>query len=365
MNRNPLLQAAWRVGLLLTCVSCVAAETAEKVYVALEGEGAVAVVDPLSRQVVHRIDLTETVGAESISRAPHNVQVAPDGKSVWVTANAQGHHGHAGEAQESGAPPSPDQVIVIDPVSDVVVRRIDVAPMAHLSHVVVAPDGKTAFVNAQNLHRIYRIDTSHGRILGFTGVAGLGPHGMRLSPDGRQGFLAMLDGRSLGILDAQTGGMTVVPLGGAAVQAGITADGRTAVASVYDTKQVALYDVASRTLAYVDLPGDAKGPVQLYPTPDSRFLYVADQGVYFGQPAGDRCYKLDLAGRRVIKAIPAGHAPHGVVVSADGKFVYLSNLLSDDVSVIDTRSDVEVARIPVGREPNGISAWSAQSGGTP
>ncbi len=363
MNRMSLSGAALCAGLLVSCC-CVAAAPAEKAYIALEGEGALAVLDTQSRQVVRRIDLTEPRDGAAVVRAPHNVQVAPDGKSVWVTANAHGHHGHDSDAQES-APPPADQLIVIDPASDTVVRRIDVAPMAHLSHVVISPDGQTAFVNAQNLHRIYRIAAAEARVLGFTGVAGQGPHGIRLAPDGSRGFLAMLDGKSLGILDARSGGMTLVPLGGAAVQAGITADGRTALASVYDAKQVALYDVASRTLAYVDLPAQAKGPVQLYPTPDSRFIYVADQGFYFGQPMGNRCYKIDLAGRQVVKAIPAGQAPHGIVISADGKFAYVTNLLSDDVSVIDTGSDTEVARIPVGREPNGISLWSAQFGGTP
>jgi YVTN family beta-propeller protein len=364
MLKRILMSGAVLCSGLLVSQSCVAAAPAERAYIALEGEGALAVLDTQSRQVVRRIDLTDTVGAESISRAPHNVQVAPDGKSVWITANAHGHHGHDSDAQAPMFPPS-DQLIVVDPATDMVIRRIDIAPMAHLSHVVISPDGRTAFVNAQNLHRIYRIDTTNGHILGFTGVAGLGPHGIRLAPDGSRGFLAMLDGKSLGILDAQSGGMTVVPLGGAAVQAGITADGRTAVASVYDTRRVALYDVGSRTLAYVDLPAEAKGPVQLYPTPDSRFIYVADQGVYFGQPTGNRCYKIDLSTRQVVKAIQAGQAPHGIVISADGKFAYVTNLLSDDVSVIDTASDAEVARIPVGREPNGISLWSAQFGGTP
>ena len=359
--------------ILMSCVvlcgsfaslSCAAATPTEKAYIALEGEGVVAVLDTQSRQIVRRIDLTEPGDGAPVVRAPHNVQVAPDGKSVWVTANGHGHHGHDSDLQQSGPPPT-DQVIVIDPRTDAVVHRIDVAPAAHLSHVVVSPDGQTAFVNAQNLHRIYRIAAADARVLGFTGVAGLGPHGIRLAPDGSRAFLALLDGNSLGILDTRSGGMTVVPLGGAPVQAGVTADGRTALASVYDAKQVALYDVASRSLAYVDLPAEAKGPVQLYPTPDSRFVYVADQGFYFGQPAGNRCYKIDLAGRQVVKAIPAGQAPHGVVISADGKFAYLTNLLSDDVSVIDTGSDTEVARIAVGKEPNGISLWSERFGGTP
>jgi YVTN family beta-propeller protein len=292
------------------------------------------------------------------------VQVAPNGKSVWVTANLHGHHGHAEAGHEEGDPVL-DQVIVIDPAADTIVQRIGVAAMAHLSHVVIAPDGRTAYVNAQNQNRIYRIDAEKFQIQGFTGVSGQGPHGIRLAPDGRKAYLAMLQGRSLGIMDTVSRGMTYVPLGGAAVQAGVTPDGKIAMASIYDTKRLALYEVNGGKLSFVDLPAEAKGPVQLYPTPDSRFVYLADQGFYFDQPVGDKVYKIDLGSRQVVKTIAAGQAPHGVVVSSDGGSAFVTNLLSDDVSVIDTDTDQEAARIPVGKEPNGISLWSAGSGGTP
>jgi len=49
----------------------------------------------------------------------------------------------------------------------------------------------------------------------------------------------------------------------------------------------------------------------------------------------------------------------------DGRFAYVTNLISDDLSVLDLETDREVARLPVGREPNGISLWNRQSGGAP
>lgn len=351
-------------GLIAFALPVLAAQPSEKAYIALEGEGKVAVLDTQARQVIRRIDLTETHAGKPVVFAPHNVQVAPNGKSVWVTANIHGHHGHA-EADLDPRAPVLDQVIVIDPATDIIVQRIGVASMAHLSHVVVTADGRTAYVNAQDQHRIYRIDTEDFRVYRFTGVFGQGPHGIRLAPDGSHAYLAMLQGRSLGIMDTTSGGMSYVPVGGAAVQAGVTPDGKIAMATVYDTKRLALYDVGGRNLAFVDLPAEAKGPVQLYPTPDSRFVYLADQGYYFDQPVGDKVYKIDLGSRQVVKTIAAGQAPHGVVVSPDGMQALITNLLSDDLSVIDTGTDREVARIPVGKEPNGISLWSAVSGGTP
>lgn len=364
MTIKTTLRALAGATLITAALTAAASELTEKAYIALEGEGKIAVIDTHSRQVIRQIDLTETLDGQAAGLAPHNVQVAPNGQSVWVTANRQGHHGHDEGNTDQGTP-ALDQVIVIDPATDTIVQRIGIAPMAHLSHVVVSPDGATALVNAQNQQRIYRIDTSTFQIRGFTGVKGQGPHGIRFAPNGVLACVAMLEGRNLGLLETQTGGMSYVPVGGAAVQAGVTPDGKLAMASIYDTKRLALYDIAGKRLSFVDLPTEARGPLQLYPTPDSRSVYLADQGFYFDQPVGDTVYKIDLGSREVVKTIPVGQAPHGVVVAADGKTVYITNLASNDLSVIDTATDQEVARIPVGKEPNGISLWSADTGGTP
>jgi YVTN family beta-propeller protein len=43
----------------------------------------------------------------------------------------------------------------------------------------------------------------------------------------------------------------------------------------------------------------------------------------------------------------------------------ITNLVSDDLSIIDLATDQEIARLPVGDEPNGVSVWNKQIGGTP
>ena len=139
------------------------------------------------------------------------------------------------------------------------------------------------------------------------------PHGLRISPDGKMAYIAMLKGKSIGVLDIEKMTLSYVPLKGAAVQAGVTPDGKYALASVYDTKSLAVYDIASQKLSYVDLPKEAKGRVQIYPSPDSRYVYVVDQGYYFNQPNSDLVYKIDLQEMKVVQTIKGGtvHARRG------------------------------------------------------
>jgi YVTN family beta-propeller protein len=44
-----------------------------------------------------------------------------------------------------------------------------------------------------------------------------------------------------------------------------------------------------------------------------------------------------------------------------GARAYVTNLLGDDVTIIDTDTNREISRIPVGDMPNGISIWSGGS----
>jgi len=327
-------------------------DIAQKIYVAIEGEAKIAVIDPVEGAVIKNISIA--------GFSPHNVQVSPDNKTVWVTGNSAGH-GHSLlpiKSANADTGEIPDEVIVIDPIRDAVIKRIQIGAGIHLAHVVLTPDSRYAYVTAQVQGMIYKIDVkSYGVIKSIATGENSEPHGLRISPDGRFAYVAMLGNKSLGVVDLKTDRFSEVPLGGASVQTGITPNNKFVVVSLYDTKQLAVYRVSDGSISYIDLPATSKGPIQMYPTPDSRFIYLADQGYYFSQPSSQWVYKIDIETRKVIKEIKAGKAPHGVVVSADGKFVYVTNLLSGDVSVIDTARDEEVKTIKVGKEPNGISIW--------
>jgi len=342
----------------------------EKVYVAIESEGTVAVIDTASRQFLKRIDLVVDSHGEGGPRTPHNVQVAPDGSAVWVTANRAMHGGGQAEGHEGlghGKVEAPaDEVIIIDPATDSVTHRIPLAPGLHLAHVVVAPDGSRALATAQNESAIYEIDAREYRVIRkIQAPAGSQPHGLRFSTDGKQAFIALLGAKSLGVLDVASGTLRPVVVNGAPVQTAVTPDGKFALASLYDTRRIAVYEIATQTMRYVDLLGAARGPVQLYPTPDSRYVYVADQGHYLNQPDSEWVYKVDLQQLRTLWAIRAGNAPHGIVIDKAGQHAYVTNLTGNDLSIIDLRQDREVVRLPVGTEPNGISLWNRNSGGTP
>jgi YVTN family beta-propeller protein len=360
--------------LVLLFLAACAPQATEKIFVANEQDGSVSVIDAATLKELSRVSLAEQHDGRWIWYETHNVQVVDD--LVLVTANVRhdeeaehtmssGEHEMAGASfvfptgirfveahEEEEAAGHPDQLIMLDAKSHRILKRFDLGIDAHLAHVV--SDGTFAYVTATDADKVYKVDLADGTTFSYPLPKGSMPHGLRLTPDIKTAVIAGMNNALL-LLDLDTGKVATVPLPGKGVQAAVV--GNTAFASVYETKQVAAYDLDTQTLSLIDLPPEAKGPIQLYPTPDGQFLYVADQGAYFDQPAGKNTYKIDLAGKKVIAAIDTGNAPHGVVVSQDNR-VWITNLNGNSVSVIE--NDAKIQEIPVGKAPNGITFWSAQ-----
>jgi YVTN family beta-propeller protein len=322
-----------------------------KVYVADEGSGTISVIDEADATRVATIDLADDHG----EYGPHNVQVAPDGRSVWVAAPpAAGHTGHGGAE-------APEQAIVIDPARDRVIGRVELGVDLHVAHVVVDDAGEHAYVTANEGNAVLDIDAQGLTVVGrFDLGADHGPHGMRLCAG--KLYVANMTAMSLSIVDPATGTVDEVALGGIAVQTACVPGGRWVFVSLYDTREVVRYEVATGELVRIALPSGSEGPVQLYPSPDGTRLYVCDQGILLDRPASNRVYEVDVATATVAATIEVGRGAHGVVVSEDGTRAYVTNIAEATVSIVDTASRAVVSTVPVGASPNGIGHWHVTGG---
>lgn len=311
------------------------------VYVAEEDEGKITVINPLENKVVGSIVISDHHSSQ-MGLMPHNVQVAPDGKSVWVTATA-----HDGGDME--------QVIVIDPVANhSILKKINVGVNQHLGHIVLDTASTYAFATANEAGQVIQIDAkTYTEVKRYNLGATYEPHGLRYSKGNL--YVANMGAKSMSIINISSGQIDEVPLGGMAVQTAVTPDGKYAFASLYDTKEVAMYDIQTKQVIKIALPAGALGPIQLYPTPDNKLLYVCDQGGVGTDPVSNKVYVIDIAASSVTNTIDVGNAAHGVVVSNDGQSVYVTNSKSNTVSVIDVATQKVTHTISVGEAPNGIS----------
>ena len=101
-------------------------------------------------------------------------------------------------------------------------------------------------------------------------------------------------------------------------------------------------------LRSVELERGEGKPVGVVVSPDGRRIYVANG-------ATGVVTVLDAGTLKAVGRIPVGRRPWGLALSRDGRWLYAANGLSDTVSVIDARAGKAVASIRVGKRPWGLA----------
>lgn len=295
------------------------------VWVAAEGTDALTLLDGATGDVI-----TTVAGIA----APHNVQGTPDGDGVWVTGTGGVVRVDAASLAALAAAPSGD----------------------HPAHVVAGADG-TVWATATGDGAVYehtptlRRSTRH--------ALGGGPHGIRLSPDGRFAAIANLRAGRLDLIDlagaqgprpARGSWLRSIRVGPSPVQVAVSADSSTVFVSVAGTHEVVRVDVESAAITgRVTVPS---APAQVWVT-STGLLLSADQGTE--ADPGSTLSLIDTESMEVVDTVPTGSGPHGIVVDEDETRAWVTNTFDDSVTVVDLEERAAVETVLVGGSPNGIT----------
>jgi YVTN family beta-propeller protein len=135
------------------------------------------------------------------------------------------------------------------------------------------------------------------------------------------------------------------------VQVGFSPDGNFVYFSLNGENALGKVEVATRTL--VGKVSVGNGPIQVFVTPDNKYVLVANQGTE--ENPGTTVSIVDTKTFTVVSTIETGQGAHGVVIDPSGRYAYITNIYDNTVSVIDIAKKAVVATIPSGNAPNGIS----------
>jgi len=284
-----------------------------------------------------------------------------------------------------------DTVDVIDQRTFRIVEHFAVGGLPQ--HVVPAWDLQTLYVTNDTGNSLTTIDPHTGRPGRTIPVAD--PYNMYFTPDGRYAIVVAERLARLDFRDSHTFRLhRSVPMPCRGVDhLDFSADGSYALASCEFSGQLVKLDVArERVLGALALPGGSM-PQDVKLSPDGRVFYVADM-------MGGGVWEVDGDLLRVLGFIRTGAGAHGLYVSrderylyvtnrsagtisvvsfrrrrvlatwripggspdmgnvsADGKVLWLSGRYSGEVYAISTANGRLLARIPVGRGPHGLCVW--------
>ncbi|MFC0810807.1 DUF305 domain-containing protein [Paracoccus panacisoli] len=314
-------------------------QTGGTVYSANEGGNSISAID-LGTGSVETVD---------VGVSPHNVDLTPDGNLLLAVGRPAADHAH-GSADDGHADTDAGGgvLVVLDPERlSQPVATLEVG--AHPAHVVADGNGR-AYASLSGGNEIAVVDLAAASVIERI-ATGAYPHGLRLSPDESELYVANVEDGSVSVIDTQDlTEVARIPVGAAPVQVGFTPSGDQVYVSLRDENRVAVIDTSSREVTNrIDV---GPNPIQMFATPDGAYVYVANQGT--DAEPNDTVSVIDTATGEVVKTITTGGGAHGVSASADGAYVFVTNIADDTVSIIDVESQDVVRTVPVGDRPNGI-----------
>jgi DNA-binding beta-propeller fold protein YncE len=189
-------------------------------------------------------------------------------------------------------------------------KALHLPQCAGVDHMDYSADGRRALVSCEFAGRMVVVDLMRERALQTISLSATAmPQDVKLSPDGRTFYVA----------DMASGGVWLID---------------------------------AHTMKKIRFQPTGKGAHGLYPSRDSKVLYVSNR-------AAGTISVISFTTRRPIHTwhIPGGGSPDMGGVSANGRVLWLSGRYNAEVYAISTTTGRLLHRIPVGQGPHGLCVW--------
>jgi YVTN family beta-propeller protein len=256
---------------------------------------------------------------------PHNLAVAPDQRSYYVTVAHGTPYGSLWKLAAAG---------------DTLLGRAQVELFP--TTIGLTPDGQFAFVANSDFHgdhpRVNVISVVHTATM--TKITDLPacdmPHGVKPNHRGTRVYISCMHSDEILELEVATFGIkrrVATGSGHAPAHAAATDPGPTHHAGA----------PAPSGPSAPPSPGKECAPTFISVSPDDRRLYVACN-------YGNSLQVWNAADLTLLKEIPVGKGAYNVEPSADGKLVIVTNKKDQSVSLIDAGSLRETARVPTSKK---------------
>ena len=284
---------------------------------------------------IHVIDLNTLKVSGRIKTAPHphGAAASADGRLFFTTIE------------------SDHTLLVFDTATDKVLKTIKLSGLPN--QCAATPDGKLVGVPIRGGDSLDLVDVGKAAVVKNLPVKV--PHNCYSA--GRNGriFVTSMGDHKVNLIDLKTLAYAAeIPVGGVPRPLAVTRDEKTLYCALSDLHGFVVADIPARKVIHkVALP--ALPPGTTFPVPNTPThgleLSPNEKELWVTSCATDTVYAVDTKAREIVGKVGVGKGPNWVAFSHDGRYCCVSNVLSDDVSIIDAAKRTEVARIPVGKLP--------------
>lgn len=301
-----------------------------RVYVTNQAEDQIAVIDRATNLVARLVPVGVLSDATSPPEAPHNVVVDPNGVYYYVNLIVA------------------SEIWKFRVSDDLPIGRLILPTGVSPAQVVLSSDGATGYFSnfdlSGNVRGIQAFSTSSMQMSKvITDSRAWASHGVQLTHSGEYLWTCNQISDNLMVVDLQTDAVSFVkidpsvpdvPVASSPVfgpyQMVFTPDDAFAYVTCRTSNEVRVFDTSTRQLVATIPVGPV--PLILDITPDGSTVFVANRGNAANPTTGVSV--ISTASRSVITTISGVHnEPHGVAVTPDGNYVYVTTENIDDPSV--------------------------------
>jgi YVTN family beta-propeller protein len=291
-------------------------------WVANNSSNTLTPIDPLTGQEGKAVKVDD----------PYNMYFTPDGKYAMVIAEAL------------------HRVDFRDPHDMKLIESLPV-DCKGLDHVEFTADNSYAIGTCEFSGQLVKIDLDTRKVVGY----------LTLDPDKWSNYIPRQISRLWSRRQKRNAAMAAlmsVPSMPQDIRS--SADGRKFY--VADMKEDGVFVIDPRKFERIGFIHTGVGTHGIYPSRDGKVLYVTNRGwntIAGGHRGPGSISVLDPATDKITATwpVPGGGSPDMGDVSADGKELWVSGRYDNEVYVFDTSTGQLTHRIPVGREPHGLSVW--------
>jgi YVTN family beta-propeller protein len=289
-----------------------------------------------------------------------------------------------------------DDVSVIDVAARKLVTTIKLAPLVH--GVCAPADGRRAYATIESNHTVMVIDTLTNKVTGTIPLPGR-PNECAVTANGKYLVVPLLaPANSAVVIDTASGKIVrtfpvrhphncftpeggsdsivycearddftilrldlskmavtgIVKVAGDPRPFVVTADQKTLYTALSGLHGVAIIDIPRKTMRQVALPAMPWMDCRVEPpnTPTHGIALTRDgKKLWITSVADAGLYVYDIASGALSPKIAVGGCPNWISMSADGRYAGVSNADSNDTSILDVKTQREIARIKVGIAP--------------
>jgi YVTN family beta-propeller protein len=290
-------------------------------------DATLAIIDPASGKIVGRVPTGE---------GPHEVAASADGKLAFV-------------ANYGGQTPG-NTISVIALASQRELRRFDVSPLRRPHGLYVAES--KLFFTAEVNRAIARYDPTTDKIDWLVGTGQPGTHMVLANKDVSQLFTANIGGDSMCVIDRGANplawNVTVVPVGKGPEGFDLSPDGKELWTAHSRDGGVSVIDVSTKKVTQT-IDVQTKRSNRLKFTPDGKHVLISDL-------EGGDLVIVDTTTRKLVKRVPMGKQPEGILIVPDGSRAYVAVAGDNQLAVVDLKSFGVTGHIQTGAGPDGM-AW--------